>query len=160
MKWITRFITIVMLLGALVVPFFIKNKQGQPMLSLPTVDDLKPDLGKDIDILSGERVFYKWKDENGVWQFGDERPEGVTNVMPVSVNVNANIMQSLPKEKVESSGLAVPGKVFPPGAEYTPPSSADDTLTLDRALNIVEDAHAVRKMMEARNQAIDGHGGQ
>jgi hypothetical protein len=159
MKWIVRFITLVMLGAAIGVPFFIKNKSGQPMLALPTVDDLTPDLAKNTPLSdSGEQVFYKWKDKEGVWHFGDEIPPEVTHVIAVTVNPNANIMKSLPKEAVKPTEM--PEKVYPPSESgYKPPSSKDDALTLDRALNIVNDAHAVRQMMESRNQAIEGGSG-
>jgi hypothetical protein len=159
MKWIVRFITVAILVVAIAIPFFIKNKGGQPMLSLPTVDDLTPSLPKDVPAVSGERVFYKWQDEHGSWNFGDERPPGVKNVIPVTVDINANVMQALPKAP-PAQQPAAPGNFYPPAQGYAPPASSDDTLTLDRALNIVEDAHAVRKMMESRNQALDSRGAE
>ena len=50
MKWIYRFVTVVMLAGVLAVPFFMKNKDGEPMLSVPSADDLVPSTD-DLKIL-------------------------------------------------------------------------------------------------------------
>jgi hypothetical protein len=158
MKWIIRIITFGILGTAIVAPFFIKNKSGQPMMSLPTADDLTPSLGKELPVGGGKRVFYKWQDERGRWSYGDEKPSNIENVELVSVDINANVMQALPKETSVESQTSEPSGRYPKAQGYAPPASSDDTLTLDRALNIVEDAHAVKKLMESRNQALDGDG--
>lgn len=154
MKWIYRIFTLVILGGALAIPFFMKNKQGEPMMSLPEIKDLSPsEMISSTPGISSERTVYKWKDANGVWHYGDQPPEG-SQFSTLVVNDQTNIIQSTP----------IPEKAPPPtkvasNAEtkntYTPPKNNEDTLTLDRALNIVDDAHAVREMMEQRNQQLD-----
>lgn len=155
MKWIYRIVSIVILGVAIGLPFFMDNKQGKPMLSLPSVDDITPDIPDANTLTGGERVYYKWQDQYGQWHFGDEPPEGVKPI-PVSVNVNANIIQSTPVEEPEIEPVYGPEGAMPSKGGYQAPGSKDEVLTLDRALNIVNDAHAVKDMMNARNKALEG----
>lgn len=155
MKWIYRIVSVVILGVAIGLPFFMNNKDGKPMLSLPTADDLTPEMPDASSLTGGERVYYKWKDKFGQWHFGDEPPEGVA-VVPVSVNVNANIIQSTPVEQPEIEPVFGPEGASSAKGAYQPPGSKEEVLTLDRALNIVNEAHAVKDMMNARNQALEG----
>lgn len=154
MKWIYRIFTFIILAGALAVPFFINNKQGEPMMSLPSMKDLSPsEMMSNTPGLPSNRTVYKWKDSKGVWHYGDQAPEN-TPFSTLVVNDQTNIIQSTPiPEVTPSSNRSLANKEHK--ETYTPPKSAEDTLTLDRALNIVDDAHAVRDMMEQRNQQLD-----
>ncbi|UZE96426.1 DUF4124 domain-containing protein [Alkalimarinus alittae] len=156
MKWIYRIVTAIILIGAITIPFMMKNKQGEPMMSLPNIDDLSPsEIISNVPSLPSDRTVYKWKDATGVWHYGDQPPEGV-KFSTLVVNDQTNIIQStpilevtapLPKTATDSDRGNTP--------TYTPPQSNEDTLTLDRALNIVDDAHAVRDMMEQRNKQLE-----
>ncbi len=56
------------LLAALVAPFFI-TLQGQPLMTVDEVlDDATPDA------LKSTTEVYRWQDEHGVWQFSEEPP--------------------------------------------------------------------------------------
>jgi len=162
MKWIYRIFTLILLGGALAVPFFMKNNQGEPMMSLPTLNDLSPSniASKAPGGVSNDRTVFKWKDEQGVWHYGDQPPSNSTQFSTLVVNDQTNIIQSTPVAKDEPAPpptAAVPedGK-----AGYIPPKNDEDVLTLERALNIVDDAHAVRDMMEQRNSQLDALTGQ
>ena len=62
---------IIALLGALCAPFFI-SVNGKPMLTLDKViDDATPDG------LSTPTNVYRWQDEHGRWQFGEQPPRSV-----------------------------------------------------------------------------------
>ncbi|MEM1435954.1 MAG: DUF4124 domain-containing protein [Pseudomonadota bacterium] len=64
-------ICIVVLLGALCAPFFI-TVNGKPMLTLDRViDDATPEA------LDTPTVVYRWQDEQGRWQFGEQPPPSV-----------------------------------------------------------------------------------
>lgn len=158
MKWIYRIFTLIILAGALAIPFFMKNKQGEPMMSLPTLNDLSPSaMVSSTPSISSDRTVYKWQDTNGVWHYGDEPPEGA-QFSTLVVNDQTNIIQSTPvPEKAPPPNKAITGTDT--NKAYSPPKNNEDTLTLDRALNIVDDAHAVRDMMEQRNQQLDAIAG-
>ncbi len=147
LKWYYRFIIFALLAAAIALPFFTKNKQGEPMLSLPKVDDLKP--GKPSGT---EQTFYKWQDKDGQWHYGDTPPPGGA-VVPVTVNPNANVIQSVKPPSKTSSEAPAGTPTTVPG--YTPPKPGDDILTLDRAQNIIKDAHGVNSLMEQRNKQLD-----
>lgn len=64
-------ICILVLLGALVAPFFI-TVNGQPLLSLDKVlSDMTPDA------VNTPTEVYRWQDENGSWHFGEAPPAAV-----------------------------------------------------------------------------------
>lgn len=123
-------------------------------MSLPEIKDLSPSsLVSNTPSISSDRTVYKWKDTNGVWHYGDQPPEG-SQFSTLVVNDQTNIIQSTPvPEKTPSPNITIPNTDNK--KSYTPPKNNEDTLTLDRALNIVDDAHAVREMMEQRNQQLD-----
>lgn len=161
MKWIYRIFTLIILAGALAIPFFMKNKQGEPMMSLPGLKDLSPSsIVSNVPSPASNRTVYKWKDHNGVWHYGDQPPEGV-QFSTLVVNDKTNIIQSTPVPKTDSAPTKAtlnnePKNTYTPSKNtYAPPKSDEEVLTLDRALNIVDDAHAVRDMMEQRNQHLD-----
>jgi len=72
---------VLMLLGALALPFFMKGPNGQPIM---TVDDMVGDgVSNSLGGIAGGRAssepveMYRWQDEHGVWQFGERAPEQV-----------------------------------------------------------------------------------
>lgn len=155
MKWIYRIFTLIILGGALAIPFFMKNKQGEPMMSLPGVKDLTPSaLVSNPPSLKSDRTVYKWKDKNGVWHYGDQAPDGA-QFSTLVVDDKTNIIQSTPVPKETAAAEVEAPKKDSKKPAYQPPKDNEDVLTLDRALNIVDDAHAVREMMEQRNQHLD-----
>lgn len=146
LKWYYRIITFGLLAAAIGLPFFIKNKQGEPMMSLPSVSDLKPTS-------SADQTFYKWQDNSGQWSYGDTPPPGVKAV-PVTVNTQANVIQSVavPKDAAEPDTTAT---ITPAAPAYTPPKPGEDILTLERAQNLIKDAHAVNGLMDQHNKQIE-----
>ena len=59
----------------------------------------KPKLNKDIvyaPVSTHEKVkVLKWKDENGIWQFGNAPPPGTRGVETMTLQPNMNIMQAI-----------------------------------------------------------------
>lgn len=154
MKWIYRFLTLVMLAGALAVPFFINNQQGEPMLSLPKPGDLLPGSASqqvaDLPLMPGSQTVYKWQDKDGVWQYGDIPPSGVQNVSTLTVYSNTNLIQGLKVEEPEEEEESESEASSPDKAEKPP----EDVLSLERAMNIINEAKQVSGMMEARNEQL------
>jgi len=102
---------LVLLIIALFLPFYIKDKNGKPLLTyhqlnLPDFSKYIPSLSlpdfgkifnfrkekndKPVLILSREKdhknsLIYKWKDDNHVWHFSDSCPDGktcISQIMP------------------------------------------------------------------------------
>ena len=151
MKWIYRFFTIAMLMGALAVPFFINNKDDKPMLSMPTASDLMP--GKTETMLPGNnRTVYKWKDADGVWHYGDQPPASTTTkVETMSIATDANIIQSLKPPAPEAPAEPAP-QAQPKTPAMTDPN--EDVLSFERLQNVMKDAKGAAQMMEQRNSQL------
>lgn len=72
----------------------------------------KPKLNRDVvyaPVTTDEKVtVYKWKDENGVWQFGSIVPPGV-DAQPMTLQPNVNVMKpvDLPETVEDRRGTGV-----------------------------------------------------
>ncbi|OZG74812.1 DUF4124 domain-containing protein [Hahella sp. CCB-MM4] len=101
------------------------------------------------------REVFKWKDSNGVWQYSDEPPPEGTAVSTLSVSNKANIIQAtkIPKDD-PTTGEGQPLDISADAKKTLEEAADEDVLSLDRALNIMEEAKAVRELMNARNQQL------
>lgn len=150
MKWFYRLFTFAILIVAVSAPFFIDNKQGEPMLSLPSADDILPGKAFLNDpspaTLRGDRTVYKWQDTQGSWHYGDTPPAEAKNISAITVNTNTNLIKSVPtkEESASPSGTL---------SNYEPPAE-DDVLSFERAKNILKETKEVAAMMESRNQEL------
>lgn len=91
MKFFTKLLLLA-LVAALAAPFFIKGKNGQPLLNFK-------DLISGNASMSGFQpkkatTMYKWKNSKGEWQFGDTVPEG-TNASEMHVKTQINSMKTI-----------------------------------------------------------------
>ena len=76
-----------------------------------------PDINRDVvyaPVTTDEKVtVYKWKDENGVWQFGSIVPPGI-EAQPMTLQPNVNVMKPVDvpeaKEDRRGTGLVSIGK--------------------------------------------------
>ena len=74
------------LLAAFVGLFFVNGPSGEPILK---VSDLKPETPELVRTPSKPTKVYKWKDENGIWQFSNEPMEGEdVEVMELDGKIN------------------------------------------------------------------------
>ena len=71
----------------------------------------------------------------------------------MQINTNTNIVQSVnvPQEEPEAMLTPVNGQA----KAYQPPASTEDLLTVENAMNLMNDARAVRDQMEARNSQLN-----
>ena len=53
-----------------------------------------------LDIKAQDNIFYRWQDNNGVWQFSNVPNRNTTNLV-VRTDPNANVLQSLPAEEID-----------------------------------------------------------
>jgi len=168
MKWIYRLFTFGMLATVIIVPFFLDTKNGKPMLTTPTLDDFIPDklvpdslipgkqaTSESTPISDSAQTFYKWQDKQGNWHYGDQPPPG-SHVSTLQVDTNTNIIQSL---KIEPEEEEAPALGQAP-QQTLPERLTSGELTLDNALNIMDDAKSVRDMMESRNDQLKAIAGE
>lgn len=134
---------LVILVVAMAAPYFIKGRDGKPLMAFGPEQP--------IDILSSEKTrqqYMKWQDENGVWHFGDEVPEGVTPQV-VSVDTAANVIRSvkLPEKESENdqqhSDPATPSVPLPM------------TVAPEQISQMMDDAANVQQLMNDRTKQLD-----
>jgi len=136
MKWIYRLLTIAMLGGAMLFPFFMNNNEGKPMFSLPETKDLIPSSltsGKTVPALpSSSQTFYKWQDENGTWHYGDTPPTNGPSFSTIEVDSNANVIQSVPVTPIQKPAITS----NKPSIPNQPDIPISNVLSLERAMDV------------------------
>lgn len=158
MKWYYRFFVVAILAAALIGPFFIKTPDGKPVMEMPTAKDFIPeklfssesDSNISSPLPSGKQSYYKWQDELGQWHYGDQPPSDSSKVSTLQVDTNTNIIQSLKIEPEMTEDV-------PPEAnqqQKLPDRLSNGELSMENALNSINDALLVRDMMESRNEQL------
>ena len=161
---------------ALAGPFLMKH-EGEPLMSL---SDFKPSFGSGTAELSaasgsssisssssfGEQQFYKWKDKNGVWQFTQEPPPEEASAEVVSVNPNANIIQSMSQKEINTT-LGFDSKTFGqegkegPAVDVNIPDLSKLPFPLPTSLpgadieKLMEDAKALQQLSQDRMKMLN-----
>lgn len=158
MKWVFRFLTLGSLAIALIFPFFISDKSGNRMMSIPGLkSENAPTLMKLEKLPEDEvvRQVYKWKDKDGQWHYSDEPPKDQSTVEQITVSNKTNIIQSL-KVPEEPQQADAPRRkpTTPSQQESLDRLQTESPLTLDRLQNVLKDTQAVKEMMESRNAAL------
>ena len=167
------FLMIAVLILAMAGPFFIKGRDGRPLLTagevFPSGDELRGaarngwnglvrkaermlDRQKDATPPGQTMAIYKWQDTQGNWHYSDDpNPKGASEQM--LVDPNANVVPGLPVERTA-----------PPSGEPAaqPPKSQDDaglpvpiSLSPGRVKELVEDAQRVQEVLDDRSEAMD-----
>lgn len=164
---------------AMAGPFVMKGPNGQPLMD---IRDLMPRVSStslsgllpgDADIstatdgatqMLGKQQFYKWKDKNGVWQFSQTPPPPGIENNTVDVYPDANIIQSMPKDKIDSAlGRTVTETVN--SVTKAPESPLDDlgtglfptTVPLDKIPDLINQAKAVQDLMNQRGEQLKNY---
>lgn len=157
MKWYYRFFVVALLAAALIGPYFIKKPDGKPIMEMPTAKDFIPEKlfsgdsnsNTGSSSISGSPSYYKWQDEQGQWHYGDQPPMDSSKVSTLQVDTNTNIIQSLkiePEIKEDEPQANQPKKL--------PDRLTSGELSLENAVNSINDAILVRDMMESRNDQL------
>ena len=160
MKWIYRLLTFAMLGGAMLLPFFMNNNEGEPMFSLPETKDLIPSglssENTNSVLPSSSQTFYKWQDENGTWHYGDTPPPNGPKVSTIEVDSNANVIQSFsappPKKEVKSTPT-------PSAIDTESDNPLNNVLSFERAANVLNDAKKVQGLMDNHNAQLEAISG-
>jgi len=155
MKWIYRLFTFVLIGGAMAFPFFMDNKSGKPMLSLPEPKDFIPSSltsgQAPVSLPSSSQTFYKWQDKQGTWHYGDTPPVNGSNFSTVEIDSNTNVIQSIPIEEDSEQ----PNLTNTPNTQKQKDTPVSDVLSFERALNVLNDAKEVQGLMNDRNAQLE-----
>lgn len=134
---------LVILVVAMAAPYFIKGRDGKPLMAFGPEQP--------IDILSSEKTrqqYMKWQDENGLWHFGDDVPEGVV-AQTVNVDTAANVIRSvkLPEKESEEKEKTDKGNI--PGVPLPM------TVQPEQISQMMDDAANVQQLMNDRTKQLD-----
>ena len=159
------FILIVMTVGPLV--YF--NGGAEYMDGLFS-KSAKPKIVKDVvyaPVTTDEKVkVFKWKDENGIWQFGSAPPPGTRGVETMTLQPNVNIMQpiDLPEEEQQESRSGVVRLGDSKGSsKYSKDGEKDDSVSIsqesldnpyapDSISELFKSSKNIQKMLNNREQ--------
>jgi hypothetical protein len=145
---------IVLLLVVVAGLFFIPGPGDQPILKL---EDFKPDLTlpETISELLEEaqaedqnqitRV-YKWRDENGDWQFSN-RPEDANGAETIELDGVINSMGSLDEAIKNAPAAAAPTQ--------TPSYPSLTTIPLSQAMDTLDKARQMQETIDSRKSKLD-----
>lgn len=104
------FILVALTVGPLVYFNGGEEYLGELLFSrTPTKSSGAPKLNKDViysPVTTDTKVkVYKWKDKNGIWQFGNAPPAGLAGVESMTLQPNMNIMKAIdvPAKEEEAS---------------------------------------------------------
>ena len=143
MKLFVKFMSLA-LIAAVGGLFFIKGPDGQPLL---TLGDLKPDTPRLSAEPSEPTTVYKWKDENGGWQFSSEPVDGVDAAAQIEKMELTGDINTVPAFKeprrASTSTPEVPSLAgMPPGLTTVSPDKVEE---LTQAAQQIEETAALRK---------------
>lgn len=145
-------IMILAVVAACVAPFFIEGPDGEPLITLKqlTGETSPPEPIRDHEP-SEKATVYKWRDENGVWQFSNTAVdvEEVEDVEIMELDGDINIMPSIPTSStatVETRGLPARVPKIPSGLTSVSPEAISEMMgTVDN----------LQETMDRRKAEID-----
>ena len=124
-------------------PFFIKDRNGQPLMSIRDISIPAPRLPAFSDVTQRDRTgeaaapaLYKWRDENGQWHYGRHAPAGIRAITvetPISVTAIPASPGTPPSTEPQGRTSALPG--------------------LDQAGRLMSDSRRLNRQAAKREQA-------
>lgn len=139
---------LLLLLLAAVVSYTLPLRDGKPLLSLsdielPALPEVR--LPQSIDIggdgATGPVTFYRWRDRDGIWQYGSAPPPEGIPYESRTVDTTGTVLPSAPAAKTDQADGTPGGTTDAPS-----PYSADGIRKL------FEDARSLRDMSHDREQ--------
>jgi len=131
------------------------NKSKEHAIAAATDNEGKP-------IAAESNVYYRWKDKNGVWQFTSTPNPSADNIK-MAIDPNANVMQSLSKDKIDKAFGREPtsdtlttsaGKPSTPSTE-APMIPFPATIPVTEIPKLIEQAKGVQGIVDQRKAAMD-----
>jgi len=155
---------LVLLVALLASPMFIKGPDGNPIMRpgdwqsfdhLPSISEQFSKLKQQARELTDEvadslpsepQTFYKWRDEDGVWQYSDKPPEQPTTpVKTLNIDPNANVLS---RQK--------PSDLQPPQNSAAKPESENPAaISLEKLPHLLNDVRPPKQQLENREQEFE-----
>lgn len=137
------FFMILLLLAALIAPFFIKGPTGEPIM---TVSDFVPETPEIL--VSNSTEVYRWQDEHGNWQFGDDKNKPAQQAAE-QVVIEENIT------RIETNWSDELNKIHPESAETASGGNGNFSLMDAYKGTAMQQAKEAAGLMEERNKVLD-----
>ncbi len=145
-----KIISMLIILGILSVTPMIYTGKFNPMDYLgsgfisaaPEFEKLKAKAPRNLtSVVTDEKVqVYKWRDKNGVMQFGSTPPPGVSNAQQVELNPNSNVVEAV-KVPVKEESAEAPAELAQPGP-----------YSVKGMKKVMEDARGVEQMLQQSHE--------
>jgi len=153
---------LLLLIAAFVGLFFINGPNGKPLM---TMDDFIPEVPQSLDELRPSGVdtqpseptkVYKWKDENGIWQFSNREEDSVVTVdkavevMELDGDINIMPAVDIPPAKVRSAGATDSTK-----SGFSNLPSGLTTVSPDKIGEMMDAVNNLQDTVDQRKQDLD-----
>ena len=137
---------VLLLVGAIVAPLFIKGPDGKPIM---TLDELMPDtdslsigeLGT-ADSTASSAEFYRYQDAEGKWHYTDQPPQDQAGLEKVEVDLSANNMDAVQPRPAKAEGADRPAE------------PAAGVASLSQMADLVDNAQEVQTLMDDRDSRL------
>lgn len=114
-----------------------------------------------LDIQRQKNIFYRWQDENGVWQFS-ELPNRNTLNMVVRTDPDANVLQGLSEDqidaafgRVKNTNSIMENNPFANGEGLDQTLPIPTTIPIAEIPDLIEQAKDVQRIMDERMKQMD-----
>jgi hypothetical protein len=103
-----------------------------------------------------DNVYYRWQDENGVWQISQTPHPEKENIV-VMVDTNANVLKSLPKEEIDKAfGRNQPQVAADVEDEPKAPTiPIPATIPLEEIPKLIDRAKGVQDLADQRQKMME-----
>ncbi|MCG8668582.1 MAG: hypothetical protein MI867_04145 [Pseudomonadales bacterium] len=134
---------------------WISWSKDNPQAQQPKVYIIDPKSQQPMPQRPG--VYYRWKDQNGIWQFSTKPNPNTANIV-VETDPNANVVQSLSNDKIDSALGRVRETAPVQGAPSAPEESSiplPTTIPITEVPDLINQAKAVQDLVNKRTEIIE-----
>lgn len=131
---------------------------------LPAPDYFSAEQLAGLEIQEKSGLYYRWKDENGVWQFSS-LPNKNTENWVVQTDPNANVLQGLSEEQidrafgrvsaVDNENLITKNNPFAKGEEPENTFPVPTTVPMTNIPDLIKQAESVQDIMDKRVKQME-----
>ncbi|MEE2730358.1 MAG: hypothetical protein VYA55_06015 [Pseudomonadota bacterium] len=144
------------------------NDSGQPWIqwsgesaAFQQPDQLTREQLAVLDIQPQNNIYYRWQDEDGVWQFS-ELPNRNTLNMVVRTDPDANVLQGLSEEQIDSAfgrirntNSIVENNPLANGEGLEQTLPVPTTIPITEIPDLIEQAKDVQRIVDERMKKVD-----
>ena len=170
MKWVYRLFSVIILVGALSLPFYADYQAGGDFLNIKEMPDklmsaITPSSGgiytdepkgsqvNNAPEAKGSKEYYRWQDEHGQWHFSDEKPSNQKNVQ--SAQLKPEALQTI--SGMDPSLINKTYQNDSSNLNTSPALSTSESMTqptLENMTEVMQNARDAAQLMNERNRAL------